>query len=101
MRISDWSSDVCSSDLSFDEVVTVNLNSMMACALKFRAMLAAAKGSLILLSSTAAYRTTVGNPAYNASKAGILGLTRSLAQAWIGEGIRVNGVAPGDRKSVV
>ncbi|ESZ89066.1 MAG: 3-oxoacyl-ACP reductase [Blastomonas sp. CACIA14H2] len=79
----------------FEKVVDVNLNSMMACALKFRAQLAKAKGALILISSTAALRTTLGNPAYNASKAGILGLTRSLAQAWIGEGIRVNGVAPG------
>jgi 3-oxoacyl-[acyl-carrier protein] reductase len=76
-------------------VISVNLNSLMACALKFRGMLAARRGSLILISSTAAYRTTFGNPAYNASKAGILGLTRALAQAWIGAGIRVNGVAPG------
>ncbi len=79
----------------FDKVVDVNLNSMMACAVKFRPMLGASRGSLVMLSSTAAYRTTFGNPAYNASKAGLLGLTRALAQAWIGEGIRVNGVAPG------
>ncbi|WP_425262575.1 SDR family NAD(P)-dependent oxidoreductase [Sphingobium cyanobacteriorum] len=79
----------------FQRVVDVNLNSMMSCALKFRGPLAKARGSMILISSTAAFRTTFGNPAYNASKAGILGLTRSLAQAWIGEGIRVNGVAPG------
>jgi 3-oxoacyl-[acyl-carrier protein] reductase len=79
----------------FEKVISVNLNSLMACALKFHRMLAARRGSLILISSTAAYRTTFGNPAYNASKAGVLGLTRALAQAWIGAGIRVNGVAPG------
>ncbi|MBP8235565.1 MAG: SDR family oxidoreductase [Rhizorhabdus sp.] len=79
----------------FEKVVSVNLNSMMACALRFQPQLARAKGSLILISSTAAYRTTLGNPAYNASKAALLGLTRSLAHAWIGDGIRVNGVAPG------
>lgn len=79
----------------FEKVVDVNLNSMMSCALKFRPLLAKASGSMIFISSTAAFRTTFGNPAYNASKAGILGLTRALAQAWIGEGIRVNGVAPG------
>lgn len=79
----------------FEHVLNVNLSSMMACALKFRAMLSQRHGSLVLISSTAAFRTTFGNPAYNASKAGILGLTRALAQAWIGEGIRVNGVAPG------
>ena len=48
-----------------------------------------------MINSGAAFRTTYGNPAYNASKAGILGLTRALAAAWIGAGIRVNGVAPG------
>ena len=79
----------------FEKVMAVNLNSMMACAIRFHDALADGGGSLVMLSSTAAHRTTFGNPAYNASKAGILGLVRSLAQAWIGEGIRVNGVAPG------
>ena len=79
----------------FEKVMAVNLNSMMACATRFHDALAAGGGSLILLSSNAAYRTTLGNPAYNASKAGVLGLVRALAQAWIGDGIRVNGVAPG------
>jgi 3-oxoacyl-[acyl-carrier protein] reductase len=79
----------------FAKVVAVNLNSLMACALKFHAMLAAAKGSLITVSSTAAYHATRGNPAYAASKAGAVGLTRTLAQAWAGDGIRVNGIAPG------
>jgi 3-oxoacyl-[acyl-carrier protein] reductase len=79
----------------FEKVMAINLNSMMACAMKFQEMLARSRGSLILISSGAAFRTTYGNPAYNASKAGILGLTRALAAAWIGQGIRVNGVAPG------
>jgi 3-oxoacyl-[acyl-carrier protein] reductase len=79
----------------FERVMQVNLNSMMACALRLRDMLARAGGSLITISSGAAFRTTFGNPAYNASKAGILGLTRALAAAWIKDGIRVNGVAPG------
>lgn len=79
----------------FTRVMDVNLNSLMACALKFRDMLAAAKGSLITISSTAAYHSTRGNPAYNASKTGAVGLTRTLAEAWAGDGIRVNGIAPG------
>jgi len=79
----------------FTKVMDVNLNSLMACALKFRDMLAAAKGSLITISSTAAYHSTRGNPAYNASKTGAVGLTRTLAEAWAGDGIRVNGIAPG------
>jgi 3-oxoacyl-[acyl-carrier protein] reductase len=79
----------------FRKVVEVNLISLMACARKFHGMLAAAKGSLITVSSTAAFRSTLGNPAYNASKAGVVGLTRTLAEAWARDGIRVNGIAPG------
>jgi len=80
---------------AFRRVVEVNLVSLMSCAAKFRDMLAATKGALIIISSTAAFHATRGNPAYNASKSGAVGLTRSLAQAWAADGIRVNGVAPG------
>jgi 3-oxoacyl-[acyl-carrier protein] reductase len=79
----------------FRKVLEVNLMSLMACATKFHPMLRAAKGSLIIVSSTAAYHSTKGNPAYNASKTGAVGLTRTLGQAWAEDGIRVNGIAPG------
>src|ERR1700709_2099512 len=45
--------------------------------------------------STAAYHATKGNPSYNASKTGAVGLTRTLGEAWAEDGIRVNGIAPG------
>jgi len=79
----------------FRRVVELNLNSLMDCALGFFDQLKAASGCLITVSSTAAFHATRGNPAYNASKAGAVGLTRTLGQAWAGEGIRVNGIAPG------
>ena len=79
----------------FRRVIEVNLISLMACAQKFHPMLRAARGSLIIVSSTAAFHATKGNPAYNASKTGALGLTRTLGQAWADDGIRVNGIAPG------
>ncbi|MGJ5202283.1 SDR family NAD(P)-dependent oxidoreductase [Bradyrhizobium sp. HKCCYLR20261] len=79
----------------FRKVVEVNLMSLMACATKFHGALRDAKGSLIIVSSTAAYHSTMGNPAYNASKTGAVGLTRTLAEAWAEDGIRVNGIAPG------
>ena len=79
----------------FRKVVEVNLNSLMDCSMKFFELLKASSGSLITVSSTAAFHATRGNPAYNASKAGAVGLTRTLGQAWAGEGIRVNGIAPG------
>jgi 3-oxoacyl-[acyl-carrier protein] reductase len=80
---------------NFRRVVDINLNSLMACAEKFQPMLAQSSGALIIVSSTAAFHATVGNPAYNASKTGALGLTRTLGQAWAPLGIRVNGIAPG------
>lgn len=79
----------------FRKVIEVNLNSLMDCSLKFFDMLKASRGALITVSSTAAFHSTRGNPAYNASKTGVVGLTRTLAEAWAGEGIRVNGIAPG------
>jgi 3-oxoacyl-[acyl-carrier protein] reductase len=79
----------------FRKVVDVNLNSLMACSAKFHDMLATASGSLIIVSSTAAFHSTKGNPAYNASKTGAFGLTRTLGEAWAADGIRVNGIAPG------
>src|SRR5882757_5178717 len=79
----------------FRHVLEVNLVSLMACATRFYQMLSAANGSLIIVSSTAAYHSTKGNPAYNASKTGAVGLTRTLGEAWAEDGIRVNGIAPG------
>jgi 3-oxoacyl-[acyl-carrier protein] reductase len=80
---------------TFQRIIDVNLNSLMACAVKFRDALAATKGSLITISSVGGLRATRGNPAYAASKAGAIHLTATLAQAWARKGIRVNGVAPG------
>lgn len=79
----------------FQQVIDVNLNSLMVCADKFHPLLKAAAGSMIVISSTAAFHSTRGNPAYNASKAGAVGLTRTLGDAWATDGIRVNGIAPG------
>jgi 3-oxoacyl-[acyl-carrier protein] reductase len=79
----------------FRTVLEVNLISLMACAMRFHSMLCLSGGSLIIVSSTAAYHSTKGNPAYNASKTGAVGLTRTLGEAWAEHGIRVNGIAPG------
>jgi 3-oxoacyl-[acyl-carrier protein] reductase len=79
----------------FRKVMEINLISLMACGIKFHDMLKASGGSLIIVSSTAAYHSTKGNPAYNASKTGAVGLTRTLGEAWAEDGIRVNGIAPG------
>ena len=80
---------------AFRQVVEVNLNSLMACAQKLAPGLEARSGSLIIISSVGGLRAARGNPAYSASKAGAIHLTRTLGDAWAGRGIRVNGIAPG------
>ncbi|MBP6581323.1 MAG: SDR family oxidoreductase [Sphingorhabdus sp.] len=79
----------------WDKVMAVNLDSLMHCARKFHAQLAASRGSLIIVSSISGLKANVGNPAYAASKAGAISLTKTLGQAWARDGIRVNGLAPG------
>jgi 3-oxoacyl-[acyl-carrier protein] reductase len=79
----------------WDEVIEVNLNSVMFTATKFKEMLSASGGAMIIVSSVAGFTAARGNPAYAASKAGAVSLTKTLGQAWASEGIRVNGIAPG------
>jgi len=76
-------------------VIDVNLHSVMDCARKYHDALAATGGALIVVSSTAAYHATIGNPAYSASKTAAVALVRTLGAAWARTGIRVNGIAPG------
>ena len=80
---------------TFADVLATNLTGPMQLATKFRAALAAAKGSIVFIGSVASFRGVIGQPAYSASKGGLLTLTRSLAQAFGREGIRVNLIAPG------
>jgi len=79
----------------WDKVMAVNLDSLMHCCRRFHALLAEARGSIIIVSSIAGLKANKGNPAYAASKAGAISLTRTLGQAWAPDGIRVNGIAPG------
>jgi 3-oxoacyl-[acyl-carrier protein] reductase len=79
----------------WDEVIAVNLTSLMDCARAIQPALAEARGSLIVVSSVGAFHGMIGNPAYAASKAGAVSLVTSLALAWAKDGIRVNGIAPG------
>ncbi len=79
----------------WDRVMAVNLDSLMHCARRLKPMLTKAGGSVIIVSSISGFSANVGNPAYAASKAGAVSLTKTLGQAWAPDGIRVNGLAPG------
>ncbi len=58
-------------------------------------MLAARKGAIVNVASVAGLLAVADRAAYNASKHGLIGLTRTLAAEWGGRGVRVNAVCPG------
>ncbi len=79
---------------TFADVLATNLTGPMQVATKFRPRLAG-QGSITFIGSVASFRGTIGQPAYSASKGGLLTLTKTLAQAFARDAIRVNLVAPG------
>ena len=86
MSLEDWSA-----------VLSVNLNSAFLCsqAVARHILGRGAAGSIVNVTSGAAEVGMPGRAPYCASKAGLLGLTRSLAVEWAERGIRVNAVGPG------
>jgi NAD(P)-dependent dehydrogenase (short-subunit alcohol dehydrogenase family) len=89
----------CAEDLSaadYRRVLEVNLVAPFLLAKAFGAMMLAQRGgSIINVSSVAGLLGVADRAAYNASKHGLIGLTRSLAAEWGGRGVRVNAVCPG------
>jgi NAD(P)-dependent dehydrogenase (short-subunit alcohol dehydrogenase family) len=77
-------------------VLEVNLTGPFLFSREFgRAMLAAGRGAIVNIASVAGLRGVADRAAYNASKHGLVGLTRTLAAEWGGRGVRVNAVCPG------
>lgn len=77
-------------------VLDVNLlGPFLLCQAFGRVMLASGEGSIVNVASIAGLLGIADRAAYNASKHGLIGLTRTLAAEWGGRGVRVNAVCPG------
>lgn len=82
--------------VDYRRVLEVNLISPFLLAKAFgEKMLEAGSGSIINVASVAGLVGIADRAAYNASKHGLIGLTRTLAAEWGGRGVRVNAVCPG------
>ena len=80
----------------YRRVIDVNLVAPFLLAREFgRNMLEARSGSIINVASVAGLVAVSDRAAYNTSKHGLIGLTRTLAAEWGGRGVRVNAVCPG------
>lgn len=79
----------------FARVTDINLTGALRLANAARAKMAGRGGAIVNFCSFYSQFGSAYLPAYAASKGGLLLLTKSLASAWVKEGIRVNAVAPG------
>lgn len=80
----------------WDEVIDVNLSSVFNMTKQvIRPMMKAKKGSIINMSSIIGIRGNAGQSSYAASKAGIIGFTKSVAHELGSRNIRCNAIAPG------
>ncbi len=81
----------------FDDVINVNLGGVMWCSQVASSFILKAKehGRIINISSVIGEIGNVGQSVYSASKAGVIGLTKSMAREFSSRGVCVNAVAPG------
>ena len=80
----------------FEKVVDINLKGAFLCTkAAIKDMLKAKKGSIINITSIVGVTGNAGQANYSASKAGLIGFTKSVAKEYGSKGITVNAVAPG------
>jgi NAD(P)-dependent dehydrogenase (short-subunit alcohol dehydrogenase family) len=80
----------------WQQVMNVNLfGPFLLCKYLGAQMLSRGRGSIVNVASVAGLAGIAHRSAYNASKHGLIGLTRTLAAEWGGRGVRVNAVCPG------
>jgi 2-deoxy-D-gluconate 3-dehydrogenase len=80
----------------WDAVIDTNLKSVFfLCQAAGRHMIAKGSGKIVNIASMLTFQGGIRVPSYTASKSGIGGLTKLLANEWAGKGINVNAIAPG------
>ncbi len=86
----------------WDTVLNVNLKgTFLCCKEAVRQMVKQQYGKIISISSVVAFTGNTGQVNYSASKAGIVGLTKTIAKEYASRGIRANAVAPGFIKTAM
>ena len=80
----------------WDAVIDTNLKSVFfLCQAAGRHMIKQGKGKIINIASMLSFQGGIRVPSYTASKSGVAGLTKLLANEWAAKGINVNAIAPG------
>lgn len=80
----------------WDQVIAINLKGVWQCTKSVgKIMLKARKGSIVNIASVVGVMGNPGQANYSASKAGVIGLTKTSAKEFAPRGVRVNAVAPG------
>ena len=84
------------SEADWDAVIDTNLKSVFfLCQAAGRHMVAQGRGKIINIASMLSFQGGIRVPSYTASKSGVAGLTKLLANEWASKGINVNAIAPG------
>lgn len=80
----------------WDRVLQVNLSSQFILAQAVaRGMIERGHGKIIFTASLLSFQGGINVPGYTASKSGVAGLTKALANEWAAQGVNVNAIAPG------
>jgi 2-deoxy-D-gluconate 3-dehydrogenase len=80
----------------WDDVLQINLKAVFCLSQAAgRRMITAGHGSIINVASMLSFQGGINVPSYTASKHGVAGLTRALANEWARYGVTVNAIAPG------